>query len=145
MTSINHNITGDPHMSSTSEMTSDQIPSLYERLGGAAAVDAAVDIFYHKVLADYRINRFFDETNMEQLIAKQKAFFTLAFGGPNNYNGADLRSAHARLVKMGLNNDHFNVVMEHLGKTMQELNVPPELISEAGAIAESARNDVLGK
>jgi hemoglobin len=46
---------------------------------------------------------------------------------------------------MGLNNDHFNVVMEHLGKTMQELNVSPELISEAGAIAESARNDVLGK
>lgn len=48
MTSINHNNTGDPHMSSTSEMTSDQIPSLYERLGGAAAVDAAVDIFITK-------------------------------------------------------------------------------------------------
>jgi len=29
--------------------------SLYEKLGGEAAVDAAVDIFYRKVLADDRI------------------------------------------------------------------------------------------
>ena len=82
---------------------------------------------------------------MEDQIVKQKAFFTMAFGGPNNYTGSDMRNAHARLVKMGLNNDHFNVVMEHLGATMQELNVPHELIVEAANIAESVRNDVLGK
>jgi hemoglobin len=35
--------------------------------------------------------------------------------------------------------------MEHLGATMKELNVPPELIAQAAAIAESTRNDVLGK
>ena len=69
----------------------------------------------------------------------------MAFGGPNNYTGEDMRKAHARLVKMGLNNDHFNIVMEHLGATMKELNVPQELIVQAAAIAESTRNDVLGK
>ncbi len=37
--------------------------SLFEQLGGAAAVDAAVDIFYRKVLSDYRINRFFDNSD----------------------------------------------------------------------------------
>ena len=131
-------------MNSTSETTSNQTASLYERIGGAAAVDAAVDLFYRKVLTDYRINRFFDDINMEDQIVKQKAFFTMAFGGPNNYTGSDMRNAHARLVKMGLNNDHFNVVMEHLGATMQELNVPHELIVEAASIAESVRNDVLG-
>ncbi|MEI6144923.1 MAG: group 1 truncated hemoglobin, partial [Methylococcales bacterium] len=49
------------------------------------------------------------------------------------------------LVKIGLGNDHFNVVMEHLGATLQELNVPSELIAEAAALAESTRKDVLGK
>ena len=83
--------------------------------------------------------------DLDSKITKQKAFFTMAFGGPNNYTGTDMRNAHARLVKMGLNNDHFNVVMEHLGATMQELNVPAELIAQAAAIAESTRNDVLGK
>ena len=33
--------------------------TLYDKIGGQAAVNAAVDIFYRKVLADHRINRFF--------------------------------------------------------------------------------------
>ena len=119
--------------------------TLYERIGGEPAVNAAVDIFYRKVLGDYRINRFFDNTDMEEQIAKQKAFFTMAFGGPNNYTGKDMRAAHARLVKMGLDDSHFDAVMDHLGAAMTELNVPAELIAEAAAIAESARRDVLGK
>ncbi len=119
--------------------------SLYDRIGGAAAVEAAVDVFYDKVINDYRINRFFDGIDMNAQAVKQKAFFTMAFGGPNTYTGADLRTAHAGLVKMGLGNDHFDVVMEHLGATLQELNVPAELIGEAAALAESTRNDVLGK
>lgn len=119
--------------------------SLYERIGGEAAVNAAVELFYRKVLNDYRINRFFDDADMDKQIAKQKAFFTMAFGGPNNYTGQDMRNAHAHLVKAGLNEDHFNAVMEHLGATLTELNVPSDLIAEAAAIAESTRNDVLGR
>jgi len=68
--------------------------SLYERVGGAGAVDAAVDLFYRKVLADGRIARFFDNVNMEDQIAKQKSFLTMAFGGPNNYTGQDMRNGH---------------------------------------------------
>ncbi len=40
--------------------------SLYERLGGEPAVNAAVDIFYRKVLADTRISRFFETADMEK-------------------------------------------------------------------------------
>ena len=120
--------------------------TLYEQLGGEAAVNAAVDIFYRKVLNDHRINRFFDNTDIEKQAAKQKSFLTMVFGGPNNYNGADMRQAHAHLVKkLGLNDSHFDAVMEHLGATLQELNVPSALIAQAAAIAESTRNDVLGR
>ncbi len=121
-------------------------PSLYEQLSGEAAVNAAVDIFYRKVLSDHRINRFFNNTDIEKQAAKQKAFLTMAFGGPNNYNGADMRQAHAHLVKkLGLDDSHFDAVMEHLGATLQELNVPQGLIAQVAAIAESTRNDVLGR
>ena len=34
------------------------MPTLYERIGGEKAIDAAVDLFYKKVMADNRINRF---------------------------------------------------------------------------------------
>lgn len=121
-------------------------PSLYEQLGGEAAVSAAVDIFYRKVLSDHRINRFFDNTDIEKQAAKQKSFLTMAFGGPNNYTGADMRQAHAHLVKKwGLNDTHFDAVMEHLTSTLEELNVPKDLINQVAAIAESTRNDVLGR
>ncbi|MGR9046318.1 MAG: group I truncated hemoglobin [Gammaproteobacteria bacterium] len=123
----------------------DTQPTLYEQLGGEAAVNAAVDIFYRKVLTDHRINRFFDNVDMEQQAAKQKAFLTMAFGGPNTYTGTDMRHAHARLVKMGLDDSHFDAVMEHLGGTLRELNVPDTLIAQVAAIAESTRNDVLGR
>lgn len=126
-----------------SESTANQ--SLFDQLGGEAAVNAAVDIFYRKVLADHRINRFFDNVDMEQQAAKQKAFLTMAFGGPNNYTGTDMRNAHAKLVKMGLDDSHFDAVMEHLSGTLRELNAPENLISQVAAIAESTRSDVLGR
>ncbi|MCQ8104597.1 group 1 truncated hemoglobin [Methylomonas sp. SURF-2] len=126
-------------------MSENEVASLYERLGGEAAVNAAVDIFYDKVLSDYRINRYFDKTDMPKQVAHLKAFMTVAFGGPNDYTGRSLRDGHARLVAMGLNDSHFDIVMEHLGSTMRQLNVPAELIEEAAAIVESVRGEVLGK
>ncbi|MSR16514.1 MAG: group 1 truncated hemoglobin [Methylococcaceae bacterium] len=126
-----------------SETTTDL--TLFEQLGGEAAVDAAVDVFYRKVLSDYRINRFFDGADMDTLAAKQKAFLTMAFGGPNNYSGKDMRDAHAKFVKMGLDDSHFDAVVENLVETLIELGVSQELIAQVGAIAETTRADILGK
>lgn len=119
--------------------------TLYDRIGGEVAVNAAVDIFYRKVLNDHRINRFFDNVDMEKQAAKQKAFLTMAFGGPHNYTGEDMRKGHAHLVKMGLDDSHFDAVVEDLGATLESLNVPQELINEVVAICETTRNDVLGR
>ena len=116
--------------------------TLYEKIGGAAAVEAAVDLFYRKVLADPRINRHFDAVDMDRQRAKQKAFLTYAFGGPNQYSGKDLRAAHA---SMKLEEGEFNAVMEHLGATLVELGVPAPLIQEAAGIALSVKNDVLNR
>ncbi len=119
--------------------------SLYEQIGGEAAVNAAVDIFYRKVLKDERIRHFFDTVDMEKQAAKQKSFLTMAFGGPNKYSGLDMRKAHAHLVARGLNDSHFNAVVEDLGATLKELKVPAELIAQVAAIAETTRADVLGR
>ncbi|MBM4201819.1 MAG: group 1 truncated hemoglobin [Gammaproteobacteria bacterium] len=119
--------------------------SLYENLGGEPAVDAAVDIFYRKVLTDDRISGFFDDVDMERQAAKQKAFLTMAFGGPHRYTGLDMRQGHAHLVQRGLNDAHVDAVIENLAATLRELDVPADLIEQVAAIAESTRNDVLGR
>lgn len=117
--------------------------SLYEKLGGSAAVDAAVDIFYRKVLLDDRINSFFEGIDMDKQAAKQKAFLTMVFGGPNNYTGKDMREGHKHLK--GLNDSHVDAVIENLGATLKELGVSDEDIAEIAAIAESVRDDVLNR
>lgn len=116
--------------------------SLYENLGGAEAVDAAVDIFYRKVLSDDRISNFFDTVDMEVQRAKQKAFLTMAFGGPNKYTGKDMREAHKH---MNLNDEHFAAVAECLVSTLNDLNVPQQYIDEVVEIALSVKDDVLNR
>jgi len=118
--------------------------TLFERIGGEGAVNAAVDVFYEKVLADSRINDYFSDVNMDRQRGKQKQFLTYAFGGPVTYTGKSMRAAHAKLVERGLNGDHFAAVAGHLQATLQELGVADELIAEVMAIAGSTRNDVLG-
>lgn len=120
-------------------------PTLFQRLGGAPAVNAAVSRFYVKVLSDPTISGFFAATDMERQAAKQRLFLTVAFGGAPKYSGLSMREAHAALVKNGLDDSHFDAVVGHLAATLRELNVGEADIAEVAAIAESTRKDVLNR
>ena len=117
--------------------------SIYHQIGGEPAMQAAVEIFYKKVLADKRINHFFEGVDMKRQAAKQKAFLSAAFGSPVKWTGLDMRTAHADL--RGLNDGHFDAVGENLKATLEELKVKPELIARILAIAESVRPEVLNR
>jgi len=117
--------------------------SLYEKIGGDKALEAAVDIFYTKVINDPALTPFFDGISMDRQKRMQKAFLAVAFGGPNKYTGRSMRAAHARPVAIGLNETHFDKVAEHLQRTLLELSVPYELIEQAMTIAASTKSDVL--
>lgn len=119
--------------------------SLYEDLGGAAAVDKAVDLFYRRMLSDDRVARFFESIDMNQQAAKQKAFLTMVLGGPNQYTGRDMRTAHAPLLARGLNDSHVDVVIEHLGVVLKELGASHAQIEQVAALANSVRDDVLSR
>jgi hemoglobin len=119
--------------------------SLYDRLGGAPALDAAVDIFYGKVLADPRISMFFENVDMKGQANKQKAFLAMVTGGPTRYTGKHMRDGHAHLVARGLNDSHVDAVIEDLAATLRELGVDEADIAEVGAVANSVRNDVLSR
>lgn len=119
--------------------------SLYENLGGAPALDAALDHFYEKVLADERINGYFEGIDMADLKAKGQAFLTMAFGGPNQYQGKGLRMAHAGTRGQGLDETDFDVFMGHFRSTLEDFGVDQGHISEVMSIAYSGKDDVLGK
>ncbi|MCH7622995.1 MAG: group 1 truncated hemoglobin [Nitrospinae bacterium] len=114
-------------------------------MGGKDAVNAAVDIFYEKVIADPQLKPFFDGVDMARQRNKQKAFLTYAFGGAPIYSGKNMREAHKRLVEKGMNSFHFDAVLSHLKNTLKELSVPSELIREATQIVKSIKKDVLNR
>ncbi len=120
-------------------------PSLFERLGGEAAIEAAVVQFYERVMADPLLSPFFQHLDMPAQIGKQIAFMTMAFGGPNHYTGADLRTAHAPFVRRGLGDAHFDAVAGHLKATLENLGVAAATVTEVITLVAGTRNDVLGR
>ena len=116
--------------------------SLYQNLGGKAAIDAVVDAFYVKVLADKRVKDFFADVSMDKQRRKQKEFLSAAFGGPLPWTGKDMRKAH---TGMGLTEVHFNAIAENLVNTLKDFKVKQELIDQVVAIAVSTKDDVLDR
>lgn len=122
--------------------------TLFEKLGGAEAVDLAVDKFYERVLADDRVKHFFVNTDMAKQRDHQKAFLTYAFGGSGQYNGLHMREAHKEIVaNQGLAGEHFDAIAEDLLATLEEMGISEELRAEVAAVAAAPQHkrDVLNQ
>ena len=122
--------------------TMNNTATLFEKIGGIKAVNAAVDIFYAKVLCDESVKHFFTQTDMKRQSGKLKAFLAYAFGAPMNYTGKKMRTAHAQMV---ISETQFNAVAGHLVTTLKELKVSQNLIDEVVVIALSVKDDVMGR
>lgn len=118
--------------------------TLYDRIGGEAALSIAVERLYEKMLGDPELSPFFDGIDLAAQRKKLAAFLTYAFGG-SEASGADLRAAHSRLVDRGLGDHHFDVTATYLRDTLVELGLDADLIDDVSAIVESTREDVLGR
>lgn len=120
--------------------------TLFEKLGGADAVNAAVDQFYERVLNDDRVKHFFADVDMKKQKGHQAAFLTYAFGGAPQYDGRTMRAAHKKLVEeQGLKGEHFDAIAEDLVLTLQDMGVSQDLIDQVVAVAGAPqhRSDVL--
>jgi hemoglobin len=117
--------------------------SVYKRLGGSLALRSVTEVFYRKVLADDLLVSYFDDVDMDRQVAKQESFLAMVLGGPNEYTGRDLRSAHAGMTD--LDDTHFDGVIEHLATTLRDFGVSEADIAAVGVIAESVRSDVLNR
>jgi hemoglobin len=89
--------------------------SLFDKLGGTKSVEAVVDEFYKRVLADTELKPFFAKTNMTWLRMRQVQFLIQALGGPALYKGKGMKEAHA---KMTIGQHHFDLVAMHLVDTL---------------------------
>jgi hemoglobin len=98
--------------------------NVYQAIGGRAAVAAAVEGLYGRLLADPVLSRFFPHG----VAAKHRAYVVTilgeALGGPERYRGPDLAKAHRRL---GITDADFDMTAGHLAATLDGLGVPGHL------------------
>ena len=94
------------------------------------------------MLDDPRVKEFFKDTDMDNQRKKQTSFITMAFGGPNNYTGLDMKTVHA---KMAIGHLEFDATWENLVKSMNDHNVPADLQAEAKEIFYSVEEDCITK
>ncbi|MEZ5391806.1 MAG: methyl-accepting chemotaxis protein [Bryobacterales bacterium] len=104
-------------------------PTLYKRLGGAAGLAKAVDLFYEKMLADRKLAPYFDMVDMNRLKRQERAFFGQALGGPANHRGADMKAAHVHLEI----SQAADRTARHLVAALGELGAPKATIDEVVA------------
>ena len=121
------------------------IDTLYELIGGRPAIQAAIESFYRKVLADPSLRHFFDKTDMPNQIALQSMFISMLLGGRVVYTGKDVRTAHAGAREKGLNDSHFDSFLKHFRAALEEAKVPPDKLEKVMTLLEGTRQQVLGR
>jgi hemoglobin len=116
--------------------------TLYEEVGGESAVREIVDDFYQRVLADDTVNQFFAHTDMEKQRRHQTAFISFALGGPKEYTGKSMETAHSGL---NLQPEHFDAIAKHLSEAMANHGVSSDGINQAIAKVATLKSAVLYK
>ena len=118
----------------TTPTTAAGTKSLYDRLGGNAAITAVIgDFVDNQVVPDARINSFFGTTNLTRLKVLLVEFTANAAGGPEKYTGRDMKTTHAGL---NITVAAFNALVEDLSKSLDVFHVPAQEKSDLlGALA----------
>ena len=118
--------------------------SLYVRLGGYDAVAALVDDLLERLFADKKVNGFWrghseDSRRKErQLIVD---FLCEAAGGPVNYMGRDMRTAHTGLKITGKD---WDVVAGHLVASLDRFKVKGRTREDVLEFVTSLKADIVG-
>jgi hemoglobin len=114
--------------------------STFEALGDEVLLSEAIEKFYTRLKADPVIGEFFESADMAKLETHQRMFLTAALGGPDAYEGRDMRAAHAHLK---ITDTDFDLFLEHLDETLAELGATPARIAEVIDALEPLRLEIV--
>ena len=116
--------------------------SLYEQFGGEEFVEKVVDAHYKLMTGDPDLMEFFQGISLASLMHHERHFMAVGLGGPNNYKGKDMRTAHQHLK---LEYKHFDIGIGHLGTALLENGVSQEQVKAWRTKSERLRTLVLNR
>lgn len=122
------------------DTSTENTTTILEQIGGDAAVEAVVDIFYGKILGDEELADYFTETDMDQLKKHQARFVAQALGGTRPYSGRSMQKAHEG---MGITDADFDRVVGHLAASLTEAGVDGETIGVIAGQLAPLKGDIV--
>jgi hemoglobin len=120
---------------------------LLSKIGGEEQVEKIVIKWYEFLVKDDMVSKYFlhHNTDLEKLQKMQKKFLVHILNGApriTKFTRRSMRNAHS---KLRLQDKHFDRVKELLGKTILSLQISPDLVKRILELAETTRNDILGR
>ena len=114
--------------------------SLFDRLGGGAAITAVVDDFVARCAGDARINSKFARTDIPRLMAMLVEQVSAATGGPVQYTGRSMADTHRG---MQVTAGEFDALVEDLIATLNQFGVPDAEQGQLISILGPLRGDIV--
>jgi hemoglobin len=114
--------------------------SLYERLGGMEGIQSIVRKTIDLHAANPTIAAYVLHIDQEWLVGSVAAFFAAGTGGPNQYTGIDMVTAHAHL---DLTNEEFDAAVSDVLAALDAHEIDAASHEEVETILNSFRGQVV--
>jgi hemoglobin len=127
-------------------MKSDQLPSLYDRLGGVYNIATVVDHLINRVMTDERLNKNpavneahhrVSPPGFKYLVTEMVCW---ASGGPQQYSGRSMDETHRDL---SITDDEWAAFMDDLHQSLAKCEVPASEEKDVVAIVESTKEAIV--
>ena len=113
--------------------------TLYQQLGGQAAIESITTHLVDRILTNPKIDFLFKETDREDLEIKIVNQICMETGGPCKYEGLDMIEAHSG---MDIKYSEFDVFVKDFIAAMEDAQIPYRLQNKVLAIFAPMREDV---
>ena len=120
-------------------MTANAEETLYQQLGGQAAIESITKHLLDRILTNPKIDFLFEDTDREDLHIKIVNQVCMETGGPCVYEGLDMVEAHSG---MDIKYSEFDVFVEDFMLAMEDAGIPFRLQNKVLAIFAPMREDV---
>ena len=125
-----------------SNSTTTPKPPLFERLGGEVNVRKIVNDVLDKNSSNPLIAHHFNNIDMKSLRQKAFEFFSMGTGGPHQYTGRDMKTAHAN---MNISIEEYDSATDDTLSALDDNGVGQEEKNEVLAILEYLKGDIVTK
>ena len=115
---------------------------LYNAFGGKAGLAALMDDFVGRLVVDSRTKPFFEHADLDNLKAQLTDQLCMLSGGPCQYGGRDMKTAHEG---MGVRTSNFNALVEVLQQSMDAKKISFPVQNRMLALLAPMHRDIITK